>query len=131
MQSRYPHKWSSAFPDERTQKLGMIEWGDALGGLTGEEVKHGFATWKEEWPPSMWEFFTACRPPVKPASHREYTPLPAPVANHGPASVSHYAREIVETLKAIDMLPIDGETQHDYCMRCKVRSLPSLQELAK
>ena len=97
----------------------MIEWGNALGGLTGDEVAHGLDSWREDWPPTMWEFFKACRPPAKASSHREYKSLPGQKINHGPASISHYTKEVQKKLKEIDMLPKDGESHHDYCLRCK------------
>lgn len=57
-QARYLHKWTSAI--EGIEEEAMREWSQVLAGLTGEQVKHGFDSWSEAWPPSADEFRAAC-----------------------------------------------------------------------
>lgn len=57
-QARYLHKWTSAI--EGIEQIAVDEWSKVLAGLNGEEINHGFDTWKEEWPPSAEEFRAAC-----------------------------------------------------------------------
>jgi hypothetical protein len=71
------HKWTSAI--EGIEEVAVSEWGQVLSGLTGEQLKHGFESWKGEWPPTAEEFKSACIGKVKnrfglnyiPAYHRE------------------------------------------------------------
>ena len=66
-QARYLAKWSGQFkgsPDGRRAliKLAMTEWLDVLAGLSEAEIKNGLARWREEWPPTAFEFKRVCRP---------------------------------------------------------------------
>jgi hypothetical protein len=45
-----------------------------LGGLTGEQLKHGFDSWKGEWPPTAEEFRAACIGKVKNGFGLDYVP---------------------------------------------------------
>jgi hypothetical protein len=42
------------------EEFALMEWAGGLSGLTGEEIKRGFDTWEEDWPPSLSEFRNAC-----------------------------------------------------------------------
>ncbi|MEW6647826.1 MAG: hypothetical protein AB1450_11545 [Pseudomonadota bacterium] len=69
--ARYGHKWISAFPSADAIDLAKAEWGARLAGISGEEIRRGLDTWRNEWPPSVDEFRNACRP--------------ATIASHAPA----------------------------------------------
>lgn len=58
MQARYGHKWVSAYEGILPQAI--EEWGEVLGGLTGDQIKHGLESWQEDWPPSATEFKRVC-----------------------------------------------------------------------
>jgi len=63
----YPHKWRSAFANERAIANWRQAWAEGLSdeGVTLEEVRAGLrACRRQDWPPSFAEFFKACRPPI-------------------------------------------------------------------
>lgn len=57
-QAIYLHKWTSAI--EGIEETAMIEWSQALGGLTGDQVKNGLSNLTDEWPPSAISFRSLC-----------------------------------------------------------------------
>lgn len=38
----------------------MNEWSEGLTGITGDQIKFGLESWKNDWPPSMDEFRDCC-----------------------------------------------------------------------
>lgn len=58
IQARYGHKWTSCI--DGIEDIAVAEWSETLGGLTGEQIKHGLDTWNGDWPPSAPEFKNAC-----------------------------------------------------------------------
>lgn len=52
----------------------MNEWAEILGGLTGEQIKHGLGVWRQDWPPSADEFKSACIGKVKNGWGLDYIP---------------------------------------------------------
>jgi hypothetical protein len=58
LQALYLHKWTSAL--EGIEKTAMTEWAQALGGLSGEQIKTGLANLNSEWPPSAIDFRKLC-----------------------------------------------------------------------
>ena len=71
-QARYLHKWTSAI--EGIEELAVSEWSQVLGGLTGEQLRHGFDSWKSEWPPTAEEFKSACIGKVRNGFGLDYVP---------------------------------------------------------
>jgi hypothetical protein len=59
LQARYLHKWTSAI--EGIEETAISEWSEKLTGLTGENIKQGFDSWNNDWPPSADEFVRACK----------------------------------------------------------------------
>ncbi len=64
----------------------MLEWSEALSGLTAEEIKRGIKALKktEKWPPSIAEFLDSCRGNWEqsgPAYRVSAPALPKPKAN--------------------------------------------------
>ena len=57
-QAIYLHKWTSAI--EGIEETAMVEWSQALGGLTGDQVKNGLSNLTDEWPPTAISFRTLC-----------------------------------------------------------------------
>jgi len=66
----YPHKWRSAFPDERSVENWRESWAEALdeAAITFEEMRIGLRVvrMRYDWGPSVTEFIKACRPSVDP-----------------------------------------------------------------
>lgn len=58
LQARYGHKWTSSI--DGIEEVAVQEWSESLAGLTGEQIKTGWAEWKESWPPAAPEFKAAC-----------------------------------------------------------------------
>ena len=75
--ARYGSKWQSQFPDD-LWPLVQSEWLDELKGMTPENIKHGLDTWREFWPPNIYEFSEACKKTVSNAAHKEYIAI-API----------------------------------------------------
>lgn len=76
-QVRYGHKWSSFI--DGIEELAVQEWSEQLSGLTGDEIKYGLDTWKEDWPPSSVEFVKCCKQQSgawqhNTAAYKEYVP---------------------------------------------------------
>ena len=46
--------------DDGILKTAINEWSEVLGGLTGDQIKHGLESWQEDWPPSAIEFKRIC-----------------------------------------------------------------------
>ena len=57
-QAIYLTKWTSAL--EGIEKTAMVEWSQALRGLTGDQIKNGLDSLSEEWPPSAIGFRALC-----------------------------------------------------------------------
>lgn len=65
MDGLYPHKWRSAFANERSVANWRQAWAEGLSeeAVTLSEVRAGLrACRRQEWPPSFAEFLKACRP---------------------------------------------------------------------
>ena len=75
--ARYGSKWQSQFPDD-LWPLVQSEWLDELKGMTSNDIKRGLDTWREFWPPNIYEFVEACKKPVSKAAHKEYVSI-API----------------------------------------------------
>lgn len=58
LQAIYLTKWTSAL--EGIEETAMVEWSQALRGLTGEQIKKGLDSLSEEWPPSAISFRALC-----------------------------------------------------------------------
>ena len=81
LQTRYGHKWLSAYPPGRTLDIALGEWALGLAGFSADEIKHGLDSWDCEWPPTLPQFREVCRPKPTPAAHRDHPhrkALPAP-----------------------------------------------------
>lgn len=72
LQARYGTKWVSSI--DGVEEEAIVEWGRGLGGLTGEQIKHGLEQWQEDWPPCMSEFVNACKD-KKEACHQPFPQL--------------------------------------------------------
>jgi len=58
LQAIYLTKWTSAL--EGIEETAMVEWSQALRGLTGEQIKNGLDCLSDEWPPSVIGFRALC-----------------------------------------------------------------------
>ena len=58
LQALYLTKWTSAL--EGIEETAMVEWSQALSGLTGEQIKNGLDSLSDEWPPSAIGFRALC-----------------------------------------------------------------------
>ena len=58
LQAIYLTKWTSAL--EGIEETAMVEWSQALRGLTGEQIKNGLDNLSDEWPPSAIGFRALC-----------------------------------------------------------------------
>ena len=57
-QALYGHRWTSAI--DGIEQQAVEAWGDALAGLTGEQIRAGVDTLADEWPPSAPRFRLHC-----------------------------------------------------------------------
>jgi len=68
LDGHYPHKWRSAFSSEAAIQNWRDSWSEGFieEGLNPHEIKRGIVACRKlyDWPPSLKEFISACRPPV-------------------------------------------------------------------
>lgn len=75
MSATFGHKWISSYgamPSE-TWLAGLVD-------MTPEELRTGLVacmTWEQEWPPTLPQFRTLCRP-IREVAHQVYQRLPEP-----------------------------------------------------
>lgn len=69
MATRYRHAWTSEYVgdggemDDRALELAMVEWSEALAGMTDAQIRAGFRAdylRADHWPPSPPEFAAMC-----------------------------------------------------------------------
>lgn len=63
MQAKYKHKWTSGIDDDDVHALSMLDWQEALAGLTDEQIKTGISklpTGNDDWPPLAGAFRELC-----------------------------------------------------------------------
>ena len=99
-------------------------WMTGLTGLTEDKVAKGLKAVMDSgntFEPSIPEFVKMCK-----ASRPEYLrpggtykPLPPPPEGGAPASLDCYPVSVQKQLENIEMMPHQGETKHQYAMRCK------------
>ena len=96
-------------------------WMSGLAGFSDEKVARGIKALMASgntFEPSVPEFVKMCKP--APAAHQRYRPLPAPGKDpEALASIHSYPVKVQKQLTKIGMLPKDGETRHQYAMRCR------------
>lgn len=68
----YLHKWTSAI--EGIEDFAVTEWSQGLSGLTGEQIKLGIDSLKEDWPPSVIAFRALCEGRQANGLGLDYTP---------------------------------------------------------
>jgi len=57
-QALYGHRWTSAI--DGIEEQAVAAWGDALAGITGEQIRAGLDALADEWPPSAPKFRLHC-----------------------------------------------------------------------
>lgn len=105
LQAIYGVRWDEQFPTSSRHDAAMVEWGYALAGFSGEQIKRGIDRARVEcdWPPSIakfvvlatekpgcWEHAGAAYRP-----HRRALPKPKPCA----AMVSAHLRTMRDALR--------------------------------
>lgn len=72
-------QWPKQFVDDQHYDEAQREWGIVLANLTGEDFDRGLNAWDSEYPPNVYEFRNACKPPESErALHKHYRALPSP-----------------------------------------------------
>lgn len=100
MAATFGHKWVSSYGAEPSDT-----WLAGLIDLSQEELKTGIVaclSWEAEWPPTLPQFRSLCRPRREEA-HQVYRKLPEPpeeVQKRKEAGISHLAgiREAMDRL---------------------------------
>jgi len=62
MQATYGSKWNAQYPTDMLE-LTQQQWLRVLSKITLGDIKRGLENWNEDWPPNVFEFEKACRPP--------------------------------------------------------------------
>ena len=91
MADMFGHKWVSSYGLDPSPT-----WQEGLADLSVEEVKSGLTAlkgWVEEWPPTLPQFRSLCRPHGCHLAHEFRVPLPEPVSSFS-ARQAAVAREI-------------------------------------
>lgn len=103
----YGHKWISNYGDDWEQNE---MWCGGLHHLAREELEKGIATCmrmsadnvrhgEDDWPPTLAEFISYCRPKPMGAAYHEFLRLPQPPNN--PNSAAY--REFRESMKELGL----------------------------
>lgn len=97
----YLGNFSRSFPDQETIDEWVSMWGESLGGLDGEQVKHGllYCQKNHPFPPTVGEFRAACE--AKPKPHV------APPQHQGVGSAEGIKR-VASIMSGLKNRPIDG-----------------------
>lgn len=62
LHARYGTKWESQVPQELLQ-VQMEQWQRILSKFEPKDIARGLDVWTDDWPPNVFEFEKACRPP--------------------------------------------------------------------
>ena len=96
LQARYGQRWTSVYDDPALMRIALSEWHRELKGLNPEDIRRGLTALDQDWPPTLPQFVTACRPRLH-ASHRPYKALPEPEREPDyPDDADFAARLIIE-----------------------------------
>lgn len=63
-QLTYQAKWAAQCSDVMVKPM-IEQWQRVLSQFTPADIKRGTDNWREDWPPNVFEFEKACRPPPK------------------------------------------------------------------
>lgn len=63
-----------------TEEVAVREWANGLAGVTPQQIERGLSSWRELWPPTLYQFREACVG-SRHAAHRPFPKaLPRPKA---------------------------------------------------
>lgn len=77
----YLQKWTDQFKSDAELQSAMAEWGEALSGLSGQQIKRALHACRKSmpWPPSIAEFLAMAGDTHKGAAYQLFRPaLPKP-----------------------------------------------------
>ena len=113
----YLQKFTSCFQDQEAVNDWCEVWGEALGGLEGEQIKAGldYARDHHQWPPTCAEFKAACKSRPK-----------ATIALPGPPNTDteNGKRRVAEILATLKAKPVNGKEYWSKILATK--GLPSI-----
>lgn len=91
-------QWPKQFVDGQHYEDAQHEWGKVLVNLSGEDIDRGLNAWDSEYPPNVYEFRNACKPPEsQKALHKPYCALPKPKGD--PAIANKAVKNLAGILK--------------------------------